>query len=63
MFGFYRIITKYKQGDFIYLDPPYAPENQKSFVGYTQDGFNLETHNNLFNEINTFNQPKILNLF
>jgi len=34
--------------DFVYLDPPYAPETDTSFVGYTENGFNIENHNNLF---------------
>ena len=38
-------------GDYIYLDPPYAPETNTSFVGYTNSGFNIEHHNNLFNLI------------
>jgi DNA adenine methylase len=35
-------------GDFIYLDPPYAPEEATSFVGYTVDGFSGEQHAALF---------------
>ena len=34
--------------DFVYLDPPYAPETDTSFVGYTQCGFNIENHISLF---------------
>jgi DNA adenine methylase len=48
---FSESINKVKKEDFMYLDPPYAPENSKSFVGYTTDGFNIETHNNLFKAI------------
>lgn len=44
-------IGKIEKGDFSYLDPPYAPENKKSFVGYVRDGFNLEKHNQLFSSI------------
>lgn len=41
-------LEKLEDGDFVYLDPPYAPENSKSFVGYTRDGFLEKDHERLF---------------
>jgi DNA adenine methylase len=46
--SFTEALSKIGSGDFVYLDPPYAPENETSFVSYTSDGFNLETHKTLF---------------
>jgi DNA adenine methylase len=53
-------IKNVTDGDFVYLDPPYAPVNDKSFVGYVIDGFNLETHNQLFSEIKKLDNIKFV---
>lgn len=33
-----------KQGDFVFIDSPYAPLNPSSFESYTKEGFDLESH-------------------
>jgi DNA adenine methylase len=42
--------------DFVYLDPPYAPETNTSFVKYTENGFALEKHIQLFNLIHNLSE-------
>jgi len=53
-------IKNVKDEDFVYLDPPYAPVNKKSFVGYVADGFNLEMHKLLFSEIKKLGEIKFV---
>ena len=40
-----------KQNDFVYMDPPYYPESETSFVGYTYGGFSEKCHEKLFEMI------------
>jgi len=46
--SFSDALTNITASDFVYLDPPYAPENDTSFVTYTAEGFNLDNHKALF---------------
>ena len=50
--SFEESIKNIKNHDFVYLDPPYAPENKESFVNYTNEGFNIDKHELLFTLIN-----------
>lgn len=52
-------ITKIVSDDFVYLDPPYAPESDTSFVSYTSDGFNIDNHKSLFKICDDMNTKNI----
>ena len=45
---FKKSLNNVEQNDYVYLDPPYAPETDISFVGYTENGFNIDDNINLF---------------
>ena len=51
--------SKMQEGDFVYLDPPYAPQKSDSFVSYTKDGFNIEKHQTLFKKVCQLHQERI----
>lgn len=56
---FKESVKMVEKGDFVYLDPPYMPETNKSFVGYVADGFDLNMHNCLFDEILKLDKKKV----
>lgn len=57
--SFSEALTKITTDDFVYLDPPYAPETNTSFVSYTSDGFDLNTHTLLFKECKEMKEKNI----
>jgi len=57
---FSKSIKNVKKGDFVFLDPPYAPEKTNSFVGYVGKGFKLEMHKLLFDEIKKLEKIKFV---
>tara|TARA_B100001758_G_scaffold246851_1_gene262996 strand:- start:4043 stop:4942 length:900 start_codon:yes stop_codon:yes gene_type:complete len=57
---FTNSIQKVSDGDFVYLDPPYAPETSTSFVGYVAGGFTIEQHESLFTSIKSNDNIKFL---
>ena len=46
--SFTESLSRVKKNDFVYLDPPYAPESETSFTSYTSDGFIIDHHKALF---------------
>ena len=56
---FRKSMLNIKKGDYVYLDPPYAPETKTSFVKYTKEGFDLECHTALINEIKKIKSKNI----
>ena len=56
---FRNSMVSIKKGDYVYIDPPYAPETKTSFVKYTVEGFDLDCHIALFDEIKKIKNKKI----
>ena len=48
---FHKSFKHIHKGDFIYLDPPYVPESNTSFVNYNKTGFTHDMHERLFDDI------------
>lgn len=57
--SFSTALDRTTPGDFVYLDPPYAPETGTSFVSYTSDGFDVDAHRQLFSTCQTLTERGI----
>lgn len=44
---FEKACKEVKEGDFVFIDSPYAPLNPTSFESYTKEGFDIESHKRL----------------
>lgn len=56
--SFETVLSRVTAGDFVYVDPPYAPETARSFVGYVAGGFSL--HETLFTGLKTLPCPFLM---
>jgi DNA adenine methylase len=56
---FQAALSSITPGDFVYLDPPYAPETNTSFVSYTASGFNEGNHTALFERCNELHTQRV----
>ncbi len=54
--SFIESLDSVKPHDFVYLDPPYAPETKISFTSYNKSGFNLDNHKELFSKCHQLRQ-------
>lgn len=57
--SFEKSIEEVESGDYVYLDPPYAPILDKSFVGYSKFGFDINNHKKLFQYVHSFKNKEI----
>ena len=48
-----------RENDVVYLDPPYAPETKTSFVKYNQSGFSIDSHKQLFENIQNLHKKGV----
>ena len=57
--SFEQSLTSIQAGDFVYLDPPYAPETDTSFDTYVAGGFPKKYHETLFGLCQSLKQKQI----
>lgn len=53
------IIRMAKEGDFVYVDPPYYPKNDTLFTKYNKIDFKKEDHEELKNELDNLDKKNI----
>lgn len=57
--SFEESLKNVKKGDMVFNDPPYYPINSTSFIDYTVDGFNQETHDKLFKMLHELKKQNV----
>lgn len=55
-----QCINNCYKNDFVYLDPPYVPETDSSFVNYNVCGFDKSMHEKLFTNIHKLHKNDVL---